>query len=104
MNVKRATITRIDNGNTLDLGIISKAGKMDMFRKLTGNGDKVCDFLDDLGDFNFEWLTAGRVWIFTDETGSHVATLRAEIDEAATRRKREAQYRENLAAYNASIA
>ena len=104
MNVKKAIITRIDNNTQLDLGFTGKTGKMDMFRKVTDNGDKVCDFLDDLGEFEFEWLKPGKVWIFNDENGNHIATLRAEVDEAATARKREAQYREQLAAYNASIS
>ena len=104
MQVKKATITRIDNGTSLDLGVIGKTSKMDMFRRIAAKGPEVCEFLDDLGEFEFEWLAAGRVWIFTDSSGQHVATLRAEIDDDATARKRDAQYRERLAAYNASVA
>ncbi len=76
---------------------ISKC-KMNTFRLTQDESDKLCEFLEDCGEFNFTWSSSDKVWNFTDESGDYIGFIKIEIDEELKAIKQKKYYNECLAA------
>ena len=65
-----AQVVRNDTGERLTLEKTRKRGKMHMFRLKQDHGESICRFLDDCGEFRFEWKSRSGVktwWFYSED-------------------------------------
>lgn len=101
MPIYEATVYRIDTSQKINIGTTAKKTKSQMLKIMKSQGNEVIGLFDDCGDFEFIWNTQLKIWEFFDGCGVKVGLAKFEINSEKTLAKANAQYHEDLQAYNA---
>lgn len=97
----KAALIRTDAAARVELGSAINHGKMNTFRLMQDEGEKICSALSDCGEFEFVWNGASKVWEFFNETGGKVGYIKIEIDAHKEAARAERYARERRAACRA---